>query len=56
MACDIDGVSDRDISNDPEWIDFKRQWGVDGMPLDKQRLAEAAYRIGLKYKFEQASK
>jgi predicted nuclease with TOPRIM domain len=31
---------------DPAWEEFKRQWAVDGMPADKQRLARAAYECG----------
>jgi len=26
--------------------EFKTQWGVDGMPIDKQRLALAAWKAG----------
>jgi hypothetical protein len=31
---------------DTAWEEFKRQWAVDGMPADKQRLARAAYECG----------
>jgi hypothetical protein len=31
---------------DPAWEEFKRQWAVDGMSADKQRLARAAYDAG----------
>jgi hypothetical protein len=28
------------------WEEAKTQWGVDGMPADKQRLAKAMYEAG----------
>jgi hypothetical protein len=39
-----------------DWEEFKRQWAVDGMPKDKQRLAEAAFLCGAKNKSETLDK
>ena len=32
--------------SDAAWTEFARQWAIDGMPKDKQRLANAAYQAG----------
>lgn len=35
-----------DWSNVMRYEEAKKQWGVDGMPADKQRLAKAMYEAG----------